>query len=295
MTIDTRQLRYFVAVAEEQHFGRAADRLRIAQPPLSQQIKQLEKSLGTPLIIRTTRNMQLTAAGELLLTRGRRILEEIDSLESSIHRVGAGLEGLVRLGFTGAATYGIMPAVVRATTNSHPGLALDVTGELLTPGLVAGLESHAFDVAVLRPPVMSDEIAHVLVKSERLVAAVPAASDLASRKTLTMSDFAEREVVSYPANSAIAQAVSAVWRDQQISPKVAQSVTETSTLLSLVAAGVGISLVPESATSIQIGGTVYVPVEDAPQAELAVAWRRNEETPSVLKFIPFLQDIITKL
>jgi len=295
MTIETRQLRYFIAVAEENHFGRAADRLRIAQPPLSQQIKQLEQSLGTPLITRTTRSMQLTPAGEILLSRGRRIIDELDALEKTISRVGEGLEGLVKVGFTGAATYGIMPNVVRETAKKFPGLELEVSGELLTPGLVSGLENHQYDVAILRPPVVSSDVTHLVVKSERLVAAVPAQSDLANRDELSMSDFNGRDFVSYPANSAVAQALTASWLRQKTVPVITQSVSETSTLLSLVAAGVGISLVPESATSIQIGGTVYVPVKDAPQAQLAIAWRKNEASPAVLKFIPFLEDVMTKL
>ena len=113
MSIETRQLRYFVAVAEEHHFGRAAQRLLIAQPPLSQQIRVLERSLGTELLTRTTRKVELKPAGELLLERGRRILAELDALEDEVKKVGDGLQGSLRIGFTGSTTYGLMPRVVR--------------------------------------------------------------------------------------------------------------------------------------------------------------------------------------
>jgi DNA-binding transcriptional LysR family regulator len=295
VTIETRQLRYFIAVAEERHFGRAAERLRMAQPPLSQQIKQLEGNLGVTLLNRTTRNIQLTPAGDLLLARGRRIIDELNALEANVMRVGTGLEGIVHVGFTGAATYGIMPRVVRDAAHHCPGLVLDVSGEHLTPSLVDGLLTNKFDVAVLRPPVVSTEIEFVKAKGEPLVAAVSAQSDLASRDRLTLNDFAGRDFVGYPTNSTLAQSITAALQDREIYPRIIQTVSETSTLLSLVAAGIGISLVPESATAMQIGGTVYIPVEDAPEAELAVAWRRNESTPAVLAFITFLKNHIKEI
>lgn len=295
MTIQTRQLRYFIAVAEEKHFGRAAERLLMAQPPLSQQIKQLETSLGVTLLTRTTRSIQLTPAGELLLLQGRRIIDELDTLEKNVSRVGAGLDGLVHVGFTGAATYGIMPRVVREAALSCPGIVLDVSGEHLTPSLVDGLLSHRFDVAILRPPVTSHEIDYMRAASEPLVAAVSAESDLARRERLTLNDLADRDFVGYPPNSAVAQSITAAFHSREKYPRIVQTARETSTLLSLVAAGFGVSLVPESATSLQIGGTVYIPVDDAPNAELAVAWRRNESTPAVLTFISFIKNHIEEL
>jgi DNA-binding transcriptional LysR family regulator len=293
MTIDTRQLRYFIAVAEEGHFGRAADRLLIAQPPLSQQIKQLEKSLGTTLLSRTTRSVELTPAGELLLGRGRGILEDLDAVEANIKRVGEGLQGILHLGFTGTATYALMPRVVRQAAQAFPGLALDVSGENLTPSLVSGLETKRLDIAVLRPPFASADIEHTVVTTEKMVAAVAAESPFAQKDELVMADLQDQEFVGYPPNSAVQQAVDSAWNKREIAPHYIQNVSETSTLLSLVAAGVGVALVPESSTSIQIGGTMFIPVRDAPNVDLAIAWRRGETSAAVLRFIPFLQEIIT--
>lgn len=112
--METRQLRYFIAVAEERHFGRAAVRLHMAQPPLSQQIRQLEDQLGTPLLVRTTRKVELTPAGQVLLDRGRVLLEELVKLESDVQQVGAGATGVLRVGFTGTATYRLMPIIVQS-------------------------------------------------------------------------------------------------------------------------------------------------------------------------------------
>lgn len=295
MTIETRQLRYFVAVAEESHFGRAAERLRIAQPSLSQQVKQLEKSLDTELLVRTTRNVELTPAGQLLLNRGKQILEDLDSVELNTRRVGEGLEGLLHVGFTGAATYGLMPRVVREAGQRFPELQLDVTGEHLTPSLVAGLESNRIDVAVLRPPVTSTDVAFEVVTTERLIAAVSADSTLASLPSIRLEDFTGKDFVGYPPNSAVGQAVATSFLQRGIEPVYLPPVSETSTLLSLVAAGIGVALVPESATSIQIGGTVYLPVVEAPNVELAIAWRRSDSSPAVLRFVEFVKSLMVKV
>jgi len=292
MSIDSRQLRYFVAVAEEQHFGRAAVRLRMAQPPLSQQIRQLERTLGTELLTRTTRKVELNPAGELLLERGRRILEELQALESDVKRVGDGLQGTLRLGFTGAATYGIMPRVVRESSRAFEGLALAVSGELLTPQLVEDLLDFRIDIAVLRPPVSTTDIAHVVVARERIVAALPTNSRLLEQAQLTMADFHDQVLVGYPENSTTAQIIAARWLQQGARPLFAQRVSETSTLLSLVAAGVGIALVPESATSLNLGGTVFRRIEDAPEVELAIGWRAGDQSKAVQRFLPFLEGVV---
>jgi DNA-binding transcriptional LysR family regulator len=155
--------------------------------------------------------------------------------------------------------------------------------------------SHRFDVAILRPPVASPEIDYIRAASEPLVAAVSAQSELADRDRLSLDDLADRDFVGYPANSAVAQSITAAFHNHEAYPRVVQTARETSTLLSLVAAGFGVSLVPQSATSLQIGGTVYIPVDGAPKAELAVAWRRNESTPAVLTFISFIQNHLEEL
>jgi DNA-binding transcriptional LysR family regulator len=292
LSIESRQLRYFIAVAEEQHFGRAAERLRMAQPPLSQQIRQLERALDTELLTRTTRKVELNPAGELLLERGRRILEELQSLESDVRRVGQGLQGTLRLGFTGAATYGIMPRVVREASRAFEGLALAVSGEMLTPQLVAGLIEHRIDIAVLRPPVPARFVEHVVVGRESIVAALPSNSRLVDRAELRMQDFDHQVLVGYPEDSTTAQLIAARLLELGVRPTFAQRVSETSTLLSLVAAGVGAAFVPESATSLTLGGTVFRRVNDAPAVELAVGWRAGDQSKAVQRFVPFLESVV---
>jgi len=177
--METRHLKYFIAVAEERHFGRAAAKLHMAQPPLSQQIRQLEELLGTPLLVRTTRKVELTPAGQVLLDRGRVVLRELEVLESDVRQVGEGATGVLRVGFTGTATYRLMPVIVQAARRTLPGLRITVQGEMLTPQMEAALEEGRLDAAVLRPPVHSAGIALKLLEQDHLVAALPADSPLA--------------------------------------------------------------------------------------------------------------------
>ncbi|HWK21096.1 MAG TPA: LysR substrate-binding domain-containing protein [Microbacteriaceae bacterium] len=292
MSIETRQLRYFVAVAEEHHFGRAAQRLLMAQPPLSQQIRVLERSLGTELLTRTTRKVALKPAGELLLERGRRILAELDVLEDEVKRVGEGLQGALRIGFTGSTTYGLMPRVVREARHAFDGVSLAVNGEMLTPQLVRELEDQRLDVVVLRTPAPSAAINHVTVAREQIVAAIPTNSRLADGGTLTFADFADQTMVGYSEDSSMSQTISARFLDHGLTPRYEYRVRETSALLSLVAAGIGPALVPQSATSLNLGGTVFREIEDAPTSELAVAWRANDSSRLVQRFAAFITDVI---
>ncbi len=292
---DMRMLRYFVAVAEERHFGRAAERLHIAQPPLSQQIKRLENELGTVLLTRTTRRVELTAPGELLLARGKRLLSDAELLAQDVRKVGRGLESSVRLGLTGSATYGLMPKIVRATSAALPELDLHVSGENLTPVLERQLLSGHIDVALLRPPVDSEKITHSIVTHEALVAALPIDSPLASRTELRLSDVTDRALVGYPMNSSVSRVLDAEIRSTGRRPRYINRVSETSTLISLVSAGMGIAIVPEAAMALKLSGVAYRPIVDAPTVALAIAWRSDEPSASIQRYVQFLKKTIPGL
>lgn len=289
--MELRHLRYFVAVAEERHFGRAADRLRMAQPPLSQQIKQLEEQLGTLLLARTTRKVELTPAGELLLERGRRILEELESLESDVAQVGSGVKGILRIGFTGSATYRLMPRVVREAKEQLPGLQLKVRGEMLTPQLISGLEEHALDVGVLRPPVDSDRLELRPLERDELIAALPHDHPLAAEERLSLQQLAGEQFISYPRDSVVYRIFMEACRKAGFAPSVVQEARETSTLLSFVAAGTGVALIPAATRTFSLAGTVFRPLADPPAVELAVAWRAGDQRPMLARFIELMQEI----
>jgi len=283
--METRHLKYFIAVAEERHFGRAAQRLHMAQPPLSQQIRQLEEQLGTPLLLRTTRKVELTPAGQVLLDRGRVLLQELEALEEDVQQVGAGATGVIRVGFTGTATYRLMPSIVQAARRSAPGLRITVQGEMLTPQMESALEEGRLDVAVLRPPVRSGTVALKLLEQDQLVAALPDDSPLAVKGTLELAELAGQDFIGYPSYSAVSSIVVDACRKAGFQPHLVQEARETSTLLSLVAAGMGIALVPMTSRMFSFQGVVFRPLRNPPPVDLAVAWNRNSETPLLRSFL----------
>lgn len=288
--MELRQLSYFVAVAEERHFGRAAERLSMAQPPLSQQIKALEKRLGVTLLRRTTRRVDLTPAGEFLLDRARVLLSEAESLRRDLRRIDDGVQGVLRMGVTGTAAYEMLPAVLRTAGQDLPGLELEVQGESLTPEVVADLLDHRLDLALLRFPVASTELELEVVRSDPLVVALPEHHEFAAADEIRWDMLRGRPMVSYPAGSALASITAELCRAAGFQPTVAQVVRETSTIVAIVAGGGGAAVVPAQASALGLPGVVYRPVAGAPTVDLAMAWRPGDERP----LMGALRDIVRR-
>jgi len=283
--METRKPNYFTAAAEERHFGRAAKRLHMAQPPLSQQIRQLEQQLGVRLLDRTTRRVDLTAAGEVLLERGRRLINEVEALKADVYQVGQGATGVLRVGFSGSATYGVMPRIVRRAKEAMPGLSLALHGEMLTPAMEQGLRDHTLDAALLRPPVASPEIDYRIVAREPLVVAMPSFSALAGDRPVAVHELQDQEFITYPPESVLYRTAADMCRQAGFQPRIAQVAGETSTLLSFVAAGGGVAVVPAGVRAFQLEGVVYREIEHAPEVKLAVAWRREDRSALLHNFV----------
>jgi DNA-binding transcriptional LysR family regulator len=283
--VEIRQLNYFIAVAEECHFGRAAKRLHMAQPPLSQQIRQLEEQLGVRLFNRTTRKVDLTAAGQVLLERGCRIVNELEKLTADVHQVGRGAIGVLRVGFAGSSTYGVVPPISRRAKQIMPKLLLSLHGEMLTLSMEEGLREGTIDAAFLRPPVASPEIDHRIVAREPLVVALPSFSLLAEERPVAVSELQDQDFIAYPPESVLHRTTAELCREAGFQPRITQVAGETSTMLSLVAAGGGVAIVPASMRALQLEGVVYRDLEDAPEVDLAVAWRRDDRSPLLRNFL----------
>ena len=293
--MELRHLRYFVAVAEECHFGRAAERLHMAQPPLSQQIKQLETELGVQLLDRSTRKVELTPAGERYLERAREILTSVDSAGEEVQRVAAGEVGRVAIGFTGSATYELLPTLARALAYDFPELELELRGEMLTPDQEAALQDGTLDVGVLRPPVRNPELRLRVLRKEPLIAALPSAHPLAQQASVRLSDLKTDPFITYPAHhrSVVYEAVFDACQRAGFVPHVAQEVSETSTLAVFVAAGLGVALVPASVRHLSITGTVYLPLAGTTEeVQLAVATRADEASPHVARVLGRLRTLL---
>lgn len=280
--VELRHIRYFVAVAEECHFGRAAARLHIAQPPLSQQIRQLERELGVTLLTRSTRKVELTPAGECYLQRARAILASIDDAGEEAGRVAAGELGRLAIGFTGSATYELLPWLARVLRRELPGIELDLRGEMLTPDQVAALLDRSLDLGFLRPPVRHTDVEVRVLRREPLIAVLPETHPLAGRSHVRLADLRDEPFITYPSHhrSVVYEAVLDACQRAGFSPRGTEEVRETSTLVSFVAAGLGVALVPASVQHLQITGAQYRPLAGTThEVELAMATRVNDQSP----------------
>jgi DNA-binding transcriptional LysR family regulator len=293
--MELRHLRYFVAVAEECHFGRAAERLHIAQPPLSLQIKQLENELGVTLLNRSTRRVELTAAGMAYLDRARAILAAVAAAGDEAGRVAAGGIGRLAIGFTGSATYELLPTLARVLRAEFPGIELDLKGEMLTPDQVDALHDRTLDIGFLRPPVHARDIDVRLLRREPLIAVLPETHSLAGSDTVRLANLRDEPFITYPSHhrSVVYDAVLDACQRVGFSPAKVQEVAETSTLVAFVAAGLGVALVPASVRHLKITGATYRPLAGTTEeVALAVATRVDESSPHVARVLARIGTLI---
>lgn len=283
--MELRQLRYFAAVAETCHFGRAAERLHIAQPALSQAIRALEADLGATLFTRTTRQVALTPAGEFLYDETRRVLAGLDATRRGVQHIADGRRGLVRLGLTGLAVFSHLPRIARAVAEELPGVALEIHDDLLTPDQCARLREGTLDLSVVRPPAVGDGVVLQPVEQDRLVLAAPADHRLAHADTgdaVALADLQDEPFVVYAhRDSAVNETVNRACQEVGFAPHRAHEAPGTSVLLALVAAGLGVSLLPAAARAVPLAGVAFRELTDPPPIELCLAWADGPTAPVV--------------
>jgi DNA-binding transcriptional LysR family regulator len=290
--MELRHLRYFAAVAKTRHFGRAAEQLHLAQPALSQSVRQLERELGTALFTRTTRQVRLTPAGEFLQREAVRILAAVDDAVRGVERLADGSHGLVRIGFTGAAASSLLPRVARAVKERLPDISLEIFADMLTPAQANGLREGSLDLGVLRPPVDGNDLRVRTIEVEELVLATPADHPLAASGGVTMRDLRTARFVVYAdAHSAINDAVLRSCHEAGFSPQVAHRAAGTAVLLAFVAAGLGVALVPRSVQAAPLEGVTFHEVADAATIELALAWHPGTLSSPARTTLMMLEEI----
>lgn len=292
--MELRHLRYFQAVAEEKHFGRAAAKLHMAQPPLSQQIKQLEDELGVTLLSRTTRRVDLTPAGEAYLVRVRAILQSVDAAGDEAKRIGSGLEGRLVIGCVGSATYSLLPALARALRERMPGVDFAFRGEMLSPDQLDALRDGSIDLALLRPFQELSEDTRVTVsplREERYVVALPKGHRLAGRSKVRVADLRDEDLIVHSGHgrSAMYDAVSTLCRDAGFEPSIRHEVAETSTLVTFVAAALGVAIVPEPVSELVVAGAVYRPLVSRARMELVAATRADDDSALLARTLRVLR------
>ncbi|GAA5164743.1 LysR family transcriptional regulator [Pseudonocardia eucalypti] len=283
-----RRLQYFVAVAEELSFTRAAERLHMAQPPLSQQIALLEKDLGVTLVDRTRRTIRLTSAGAALLPEARRLLAELDDAARMVRRVGAGAVGRLTVGFVPTAINGDLPELLLAFREGYPEVEL-VLRELAPDPLLRAVRERRVDVGLLYRPFSEPELAEHRLSSERLLLALPEGHPLAAGGEVSLTEVRDEPFVLPEQHDipGIHAAVAATFTDAGIAPRAAQrGVWLVQTVLGLVAAGVGRAVVPESVEAVRRRGVALRPIRDAHhRVELAAAWRRDHDSEPLANFL----------
>lgn len=292
--MELRHLRYFRAVAQELHFGRAAALLHVAQPPLSQQIRQLERELGVELLQRTTRSVDLTPAGRAYLRHVAAILDAVDDAGTQARRIAEGTEGHLSIGCVGSATYSLLPALVRALGEALPDVEVSVRGEMLAPDQLAALTTREIDLALLRPPARADGVIIQTLRRDPLLAVLPDGHALTDRAAVRVKDLDGEPFVAYPGRgrSVMNAVVTSLCAEAGFVPRIRHEAIETSTLVSLVAAGLGVAIVPAPTAALNIAGIQYRPMEPKTLGiDLVAARLKSNETPLMGNVISVLHRI----
>lgn len=285
------QLRGFVAVAEELHFGKAADRLNMTQPPLSRQIQKLERSIKVRLFDRDNRRVVLTTAGEAFLNEARKLLALAESAPELARRISAGSAGVVRIGFTAASTYGLLGGLLNEIGAALPEIDIDLA-EMVTHEQVSALTKGEVDLGLARPPFNDEILDSRLLYREGMVAALPADHPLAwVNDELTLEDLQNEPMIMHSPTQARYFYDLVVRMAPAAGLRVVHTVSQIHTMISLVAAGRGIALVPHSATLLGIEGVAYVPLGDFEQepVELYAIWMRDSKNPALSRVLEVIE------
>ena len=286
--IELRPLRQFVAVAEELHFGRAARRLAMTQPPLTQAVQALERTLGVLLFERSKRTVALTPAGHALLDEARRLLRAAEALPAAVQAAALGQAGRLRLAFVSSIAYGALPLWLRGFREAQPGVQLQLREATLDVQLAAFAAEEIDAGFVLHAPGAAPPgFAALAVLREAMWLALPEGHPASARKSLRDADIADAPLLIFPraVTPSLYDAILARQRARGLTPQVAQEAIQMQTLVNLVSAGIGVAWVPESVTRLQRAGVVYRRVAgDAVMAETSLIWR-EPAAPVVQRFV----------
>jgi DNA-binding transcriptional LysR family regulator len=296
--IELRQLRYFVTVAEELHFGRAATRLHMTQPPLSQTIFALEELLGAALFDRNRRSVALTAAGAALLPEARRLLAQAGDLPALVRRAASGETGKLVLAFVSSADYSVLPPFLRAYRAACPQVQItlqEATSDLQLDDLL----NARIDAGLLIPPLPDKaraELDYLPVLSEPLILAAPAdLPALRGNKAVDLRSLPPLPLIIFPRpiSPSLYDAILAVFSTAGMTPAIGQEAIQMQTIVSLVSAGMGIALVPQSVSNLRRPGVQYRPlVQATPLVETGLAWRRDNASPVLKGFLDLMRNTL---
>ncbi len=294
MNMELRHLEYFVAVAEELHFGRAAQRLHIAQPPLSQQIRRLEEELGVQLFYRTKRRVQLTEAGQAFLQEARLTLAQAEQAVRVARRAGRGELGQLTIGFVGSAGYGTLPHILKVFRERFPDVHL-VLREFPSAQQVQALRNARIQLGFLRSPARDRGLVFEEIQREPLLVALPEKHPLAGQARIPLQALGGESFIIFPhqLGPAFYDQIITLCQQAGFSPNVAQEAIEMQTIVSLVAAEIGVALVPASMRHWQRVGVVYRPLEgESAMTAITMAWRKDDTSPVLHAFLSVVREVM---
>ena len=288
--MDLRDLRYFLAIAQNGSVSRAAEQLHLSQPALSEQIRKLEDELGAPLFARTSRGVHLTDAGEALLPHARTVLAQADVAADAVRQVTRGLVGTLTLGFIDSAALAILPPLIHRFSERYPDVKLRLR-ELGTRVQLEAIEQGTIDVGIVRGPIWNPELAGRRITTETLLVALPSTHRLAGEERVRVADLHDDGFIMYPSErgAGLAEETLRMCHAAGFDPRVTQEANEIYTICAMVAAGLGVAIVPESASAVALSGVVYRPTDD-PRAALErwAVWRDEAPLAVVRAFIDTL-------
>ncbi|MDP9794236.1 DNA-binding transcriptional LysR family regulator [Catenuloplanes nepalensis] len=294
--MELRYLAAFVAVAEELHFGRAARRLHMAQPPLSQLIRQLERELGVQLFERSTRSVRLTSAGESFLEPARRVLDDVDLAKLAVKAAATGEYGRVVVGFAGASSHAALPRLARAVRAAHPGIDLVMKVQTYASVALDGVADGTLDLSFVRLPADRPGVRTRVIDNDELVCALAEDHPLAGETAIDLADLAFEPFVSLPAHagSTLRDAMVGVCEERGgFTPRVVQEAPDSNTVLALVSAGVGVTITLTSVEHVCRGGLVYLPLA-GPSVPMraALAWRPDNPSAALRAVLAVAEEVL---
>jgi DNA-binding transcriptional LysR family regulator len=288
IVMDSRRLNAFVAVAEELHFGRAAQRLHMTQPPLSILIRGLEADLGVKLLRRSSRLVELTEPGRVLLDEARQILDRLDQAERRTIQAGAGIRGELSIGFITPSIYSFLPTRLQAFRKQFPDVRLTLH-ESMSDVQLRDIFARKLHVGFVAAPVSDERLAQQVVAREPLVAALPARHALAARKgTLPVARLQDQPFILFPRGSApgLFDQILGFCQSAGFSPRIEQEAVQSQTIVGLVSAGLGVAVVPQSIGTLRRPGVTYAHFrERSPEVKTLMVWRKDDVSPALHNFV----------
>ncbi|MGK7948225.1 MAG: LysR family transcriptional regulator [Xenococcaceae cyanobacterium] len=287
--MELRHLKYFIAVAEELHFGRAAEKVQITQPVISDQIRRLEQELGVKLFFRTKRTVELTEPGKIFFKEAKQILERVEKAISAVQKADRGELGSLIIGYTGPALYTLLPKIIRTFRDRYPQVEL-ILKEICTNEQVKALNSEDIEVGFLHPPV-DGNFEFISIMKEKMVLALPEDHPLTTFSQIPIKKLSDQSFILFPQKEGpfLYRRLLSICQQAGFNPKIVQEVTPQPTMIGLVAAGIGVSFVSESLQNLNRPGVVYRELDvPTPELELVAAWKKERVSSVLQKFLQII-------